>query len=76
VAHEVRIPKLGVTMETGSITEWLCADGDLVEERQVIYTLSTDKTETDIESPASGRITITGEVEMDYPVGEIVAVIE
>jgi pyruvate/2-oxoglutarate dehydrogenase complex dihydrolipoamide acyltransferase (E2) component len=76
VAHEVRIPKLGVAMEEGSITEWLCADGDLVEEGQVIYTLATDKTETDIESPASGRITITGEVERDYPVGEIVAVID
>lgn len=76
MAHEVRIPKLGVTMEEGSITEWLCADGDLVEAGEAIYTLATDKTETDIESPATGRITIKGEVERDYPVGEIVAVIE
>jgi pyruvate/2-oxoglutarate dehydrogenase complex dihydrolipoamide acyltransferase (E2) component len=63
-------------METGSITEWFCADGDLVEEGQLLYTLATDKTETDIQSPTSGRIDIRGEVENDYPVGEIVAIIE
>jgi pyruvate/2-oxoglutarate dehydrogenase complex dihydrolipoamide acyltransferase (E2) component len=63
-------------MEEGSITEWLCEDGELVEEGQVLYTLATDKTETDIESPAAGRLVIVGEVERDYPVGEIVATIE
>lgn len=75
-AHEVRIPKLGVTMEAGQITEWLCSDGDVVDSGEVIYTLATDKTETDIESPAAGRITIIGEVEQDYPVGTLVATID
>jgi pyruvate/2-oxoglutarate dehydrogenase complex dihydrolipoamide acyltransferase (E2) component len=73
--HEVRIPKLGVTMEEGSITEWLCADGEVVETGQVLYTLATDKTETDIESPAAGTITLIGEVELDYAVGTLVATI-
>ena len=75
-AHEVRIPKLGVTMEQGQITEWLCSDGDVVAAGEIIYTVASDKTETDIESPADGRITIVGEVEQYYPVGTIVATID
>ncbi|MGX9787791.1 biotin/lipoyl-containing protein [Mycobacterium sp. MMS18-G62] len=74
--HEVRIPKLGVTMEEGQITEWLCNDGDVVASGEIIYTLATDKTETDIESPGEGRITIIGGVETAYPVGTLVATID
>lgn len=74
--HEVRIPKLGVTMEEGQISEWLCSDGDVVEAGQPIYTVATDKTESDIESPADGTITIIGEVDQDYPVGTLVATID
>lgn len=75
MSHEVRIPKLGVAVEQAQITEWLCADGDTVEAGQAIYVLATDKTETEIESPAAGRIAIVGEVDEDYPVGTLVATI-
>jgi pyruvate/2-oxoglutarate dehydrogenase complex dihydrolipoamide acyltransferase (E2) component len=75
MALEVRIPKLGVAVEQAQITEWLCADGDAVETGQPLYVLATDKTETEIESPAAGRIAIIGEVDLDYPVGTIVATI-
>ncbi|WP_264027466.1 lipoyl domain-containing protein [Mycolicibacterium pyrenivorans] len=73
--HELRIPKLGVTMEEGQITEWLCSDGDIVEAGQPVYTIATDKSETEIESPAAGRITVIGEVEKDYKVGTLVATV-
>jgi len=63
-------------MEEGSITEWFCADGEVVEAGQVLYTLATDKTETDIESPAAGTITIIGAVDLDYAVGTLVASID
>jgi pyruvate/2-oxoglutarate dehydrogenase complex dihydrolipoamide acyltransferase (E2) component len=75
VAQEVRIPKLGVAVEQAQITEWNCNNGDAVEAGQVIYVVATDKTETEIESPAAGVITIIGEVDIDYPVGTIVATI-
>lgn len=75
MATEVRIPKLGVAVEQASITEWLCEDSDVVEAGQAIYTLATDKTETEIESPAAGQIAILGEVDVDYPVGTLVATI-
>jgi len=34
--------------------------------------VATDKTETDIESPAAGTLEIVGEVETAYPVGAVI----
>ena len=47
-----------------------------MEAGQPLYTLATDKTETEIESPIRGRISIIGEAETSYPVGAVVATIE
>lgn len=74
--HNLKIPKLGVAMEEGSIVEWNVQTGDTVQTGQVIYTLSTDKTESEIESPVNGTITIIGKVEEDYPVGTVIASVE
>lgn len=70
---EVRIPKLGVSMEDGVITTWYVSDGQHVTAGDVLYTLGTDKTDTDIESPATGTIRLIGELEVTYPVGEVIA---
>jgi pyruvate/2-oxoglutarate dehydrogenase complex dihydrolipoamide acyltransferase (E2) component len=74
--YKLKIPKLGVTMEEGVITEWACETGTVVGAGQVIYTLATDKTEADIESPVAGEITIIGEVEVEYAVGTVVATVD
>ncbi|MFE4966125.1 biotin/lipoyl-containing protein [Streptomyces sp. NPDC056660] len=72
MSHELRIPQLGVTMTEGEITEWLVASGDTVAEGQVLYILATDKTETEIESPASGTLEIIGKPEETYAVGTLI----
>lgn len=72
MATEIKIPQLGVTMTEGEITAWLADDGATVEEGELLYTVATDKTETDIESPASGTLEIIGEVDTTYPVGTVV----
>lgn len=69
---EIKIPQLGVTMTEGEITEWLVEDGSTVAEGDPIYNLATDKTETEIESPAAGTIEIVGAVETAFGVGTIV----
>ena len=69
----VRIPKLGVAMTEGQITEWYFGDGDAVQEGELLYTLATDKTENDIEAPASGILSIQSELETDYEVGTTIA---
>ncbi|MEW2622475.1 biotin/lipoyl-containing protein [Streptomyces sp. NPDC048106] len=73
MAVEVSVPQLGVTMESGVLVEWLVADGAQVSEGEVIYLLGTDKTETEIESPAGGTITLKGAEGETYPVGTVVA---
>jgi pyruvate/2-oxoglutarate dehydrogenase complex dihydrolipoamide acyltransferase (E2) component len=73
MAVPVRIPKLGTAMTEGSITGWFFSDGDRVEEGELLYTLATDKTENEIEAPASGILCIQSELETDYEVGTTIA---
>lgn len=50
------MPKWGVTMEDGLITQWTVAVGDHVKEGDVIGVISTDKIDVDFECPADGVI--------------------
>lgn len=50
------MPKWGVTMEDGMITEWRVKPGDPVEEGDVIGVVSTDKIDVEFEAPANGVI--------------------
>lgn len=50
------MPKWGVTMEDGMITEWRVSPGDAVKEGDVIGVVSTDKIDVDFEAPADGVI--------------------
>lgn len=56
MATPVYIPKLGVAMTEGTITEWLVDDGTTVAQGQPIYILETDKVESEIEAPVSGQL--------------------
>lgn len=47
-----------------------------MQQGDLLYTLATDKTETDIEAPAAGTLVIVGEIEVDYAVGTVVGRIE
>lgn len=70
------MPKLGMSMEEGTVGEWMVADGDQVEAGQLLYSLETDKVTNEVPSPLSGVITLIAEEGETYPVGEVVAEIE
>ncbi len=70
MATEFLMPKLGLTMEEGTITEWLVADGDVVAEGAPLLVIETDKTETEVESSGAGRISIEAEVGATFACGE------
>lgn len=76
MAVEVKIPQLGVTMEEGTLSEWLAEEGASVSKGESIYLLETDKTETEIEAPSDGVLRIKVAEGEAYPVGTIVAEIE
>ncbi|MGI9293025.1 MAG: biotin/lipoyl-containing protein [Pseudomonadales bacterium] len=63
------IPKLQMSTTEGTLTEWLVADGAMVEEGQPIYALETDKSIQEIEAPESGRLSQKGAEGETYPVG-------
>jgi pyruvate/2-oxoglutarate dehydrogenase complex dihydrolipoamide acyltransferase (E2) component len=56
VAIEVLLPKLGLTMEEGTVDEWLVADGDVVTIGMPLLRLATDKIDVDVEAEAEGII--------------------
>lgn len=77
MATEIRIPKLGFSMESGILAEWLVADGADVAEGQDLYALENDKSTQEVESPASGKLKIiVSETGEEYPVGELIGIIE
>ena len=56
MAKEVIMPKLGLTMKQGTITEWLKREGDTVSKDETICRIETDKISSDVESTADGII--------------------
>ncbi len=76
MATQIRIPKLGWSMTEGVLVEWLVADGDTVEEGEIIYILETDKIQNEIAANVGGTIRIIAEPDETYPVGELVAEID
>lgn len=72
MAAELAIPQLGVTMTEGVLAEWLVEDGASVTAGQPVYLLETDKTETEIEAPAAGTLSIKAQAGDTYGVGTVV----
>jgi len=73
MATEVILPKLGFSMNEGTLTEWLVADGQPVKEGEPLYALESEKSVQEVEAPASGVLKIlkpTGDV---YEVGTVIA---
>jgi 2-oxoglutarate dehydrogenase E2 component (dihydrolipoamide succinyltransferase) len=60
---------MGVSVAEGTLVEWRKQVGDWVEADEVICAISTDKIDTDVEAPATGRV---AEIRVD--VGETVEV--
>lgn len=54
---EVILPKWGLTMEDGTLAEWMKKEGDRVEAGEVIALVETEKITNDLEAPVSGVIT-------------------
>ena len=74
--HEVIMPKLGLTMESGKIEKWHKKEGDKVKAGEVLFEVMTDKVTLEVESYNSGILRkilrIEGE---EVPVTEVIAYI-
>ena len=71
---DVTMPQMGVSVAEGTVVEWKKRVGDWVEADEIIASISTDKIDTDVESPASGRVAeIIVEVGETVDVGTVMA---
>jgi 2-oxoglutarate dehydrogenase E2 component (dihydrolipoamide succinyltransferase) len=71
------MPQTGVSVAEGTIVEWKKRVGDWVEADEPIVEISTDKVETEIPSPASGRVSeILVEPGKTVDVGTLLALID
>lgn len=76
MSTEVFLPKLGFSMNEGTLSEWLAADGSQVAEGQPLYSLESDKSTNEVESPATGTLRVLKQSGETYEVGTLLAVIE
>jgi pyruvate/2-oxoglutarate dehydrogenase complex dihydrolipoamide acyltransferase (E2) component len=76
MATEVLLPKIGFSMNEGVLAEWLVPDGSQVVEGTPLFSLESDKSTNEVESPASGTLKIVAEIGETYEVGTVLAIIE
>ena len=76
MATPLPMPKLGLTMEEGTILKWRKGEGEAVEKGEIILDIQTDKVEYEVESPDGGLLlkTLAGEGDV-VPCGTDIAVI-
>jgi pyruvate/2-oxoglutarate dehydrogenase complex dihydrolipoamide acyltransferase (E2) component len=72
---EVLLPKLGFSMNEGTLVEWYVADGAVAVEGQPLYGLESEKSVQEIEAPASGPLKILQQTGQVYEVGTVLATI-
>ncbi|HWD01057.1 MAG TPA: acetoin dehydrogenase dihydrolipoyllysine-residue acetyltransferase subunit [Amycolatopsis sp.] len=74
--QRVTMPKWGLSMKTGRITDWIASEGDDVGEGDDLVDIDTDKITGTLESPGAGVlrrvIAAAGE---DVPVGATIALL-
>ena len=56
MAVEFLMPKLGLTMEEGTILQWLVDDGAVVTQGTPVMLIETDKVESEVECSDAGRL--------------------
>jgi pyruvate dehydrogenase E2 component (dihydrolipoamide acetyltransferase) len=75
MATEIKLPRLGQGMESGTIVKWLKAEGESVEKGEPLYELDTDKVTQEVEADASGVLLKIAVAEGEVSVGSTIAVI-
>ncbi|HWV85984.1 MAG TPA: dihydrolipoamide acetyltransferase family protein [Capillimicrobium sp.] len=74
---DVTMPQMGVSVAEGTIIGWTKRVGDWVERDETVLEVSTDKIDTEVPSPASGRLAeVLADVGETVEVGALLARID
>lgn len=70
---EIVMPRMGLTMEEGTVISWLKGAGDFVQAGEPLLEIETDKATVEIEAPSSGYLNqIVGKPGETFPVGAVI----
>src|SRR6202035_2470549 len=73
---EVVMPKLGLTMASGTIARWIKQPGEAVRAGEPLVEVSTDKINYEVESPASGTLAHTAGTDgEEFDCGAVIGII-
>jgi 2-oxoglutarate dehydrogenase E2 component (dihydrolipoamide succinyltransferase) len=73
----VEVPTLGESVTQAFVAEWKKAEGDYIEEDEILAELETDKITVEVPAPVSGTISsLKAEIDAEVEVGEVIAEIE
>ena len=76
MATEIVMPKLGLTMESGTVSAWLVEEGKAVKKGQALLEIETDKVTMEVEAQVDGVLRkILVEAGKEVPVSEVVGVV-
>ncbi len=53
---DILMPRLGLTMEEGTVVEWRIAENDHFEKGDIIVEISSDKAISEVEASFSGKL--------------------
>lgn len=76
MATDILLPKIGFSMNEGVLAEWLAEDGAQVKEGQPLFSLESDKSTNEVESPATGTLKVIAKPGETYEVGAVLGRIE
>jgi len=75
--YQLLLPKMGESVAEATIIKWLKKPGDYVEADEAVMEIATDKVDSEVPSPVSGKLTEQLCNENDVvQVGAVIAVIE
>ncbi len=66
---EIKMPKMGESVQEATITKWFVEKGQTVEEDEALLEIATDKVDSEVPSPVDGKV-----IDIRYETGDVVAV--
>lgn len=73
MALEIKIPSIGESITEVTLATWHVADGDFVEEGDILADIESDKATVELPAESSGTITLKVEEGSDLEIGAVIA---
>ncbi len=71
---EIVMPRMGLTMETGTVVRWLKQEGESIDQGEPLLEIETDKATAEIEALEAGTLhKIVAGIGEEIPVGGVIA---